>query len=118
MVEGKKNLPGEAENASYPIDVEARLTSLGLYEELEKTKNCIDIMRCIYGILNDAYSLGKDGEPLDPDMVAWIQGIATICEGNENTTEMVFILMLRLYKAYAQGREDGEREGGSETWAN
>ena len=30
MVEGKKNLPGEAENATYPIDVEVMLTSLGL----------------------------------------------------------------------------------------
>lgn len=40
MVEGKKNLPGEAESVSYPIDVEVRLSSLGLYEELEKTKNC------------------------------------------------------------------------------
>lgn len=118
MVEGKKNLPGEAENASYPIDVEARLTSLGLYEELEKAKNNVEIMRCIYEMLNIAYSLGKDGEPFAPDMVARIQGLATICEGDENTTEMVFILILRLYKAYAQGREDGDREGGSETWAS
>lgn len=111
MVEGKKNLPGEAESASYPIDVEARLTSLGLYEELEKTKNCIDIMRCIYGILNDAYSLGKDGEPLDPDMVARFQGLATIRAGDEKASEIFLTLILRLYKAYAQGREDGDMEG-------
>lgn len=109
MVEGKNNLPGEAESASYPIDVEARLTSLGLYEELEKTKSTIEIMRCIYGTFNTAYSLGKDGEPLPPDMVARIQGLATICEGDENTTEIVFTLILGLYKAYAQGCRDRGR---------
>lgn len=72
MAEGKKNLPGEAEDISYPIDVEARLSSLGLYEELEKAKHCIAIARSIYEMLNTAYSLGKDGEPLEPDMVAQI----------------------------------------------
>ena len=93
---------------SYPIDVEARLTSTGLYEELEKAKNNIGIMRCVYWMLNTAYDLGKNGEPLNPDMVARIQGIATICECDENTSELVFGLILRLYKAYAQGCKDGE----------
>lgn len=106
MVEGKKNLPGEAENTTYPIDVEAMLTSSGLYEELGKIKSSIEIMRCIYGIFNAAYNLGKDGEPLDPDMVTRFQGLATICESNEHTSEIVFTLMLRLYKAYAQGCKD------------
>lgn len=90
MVEGKKNLPGEAESTKYPIDVEARLTSLGLYEKLEKTKNCIKIMRCVYEALNTAYSLGKDGEPLDPDMIARIQVFATSCGSDENTFEIAF----------------------------
>lgn len=109
MVEGKKNLPGEAENVTYPIDVEVMLTNLGLYEELEKTKSTIEIMRCIYGILNTAYSLGKDGEPLDPNMVARFQGLAAISEGEGKTTEIVFTLILRLCKAYAQGcRERGK----------
>ena len=106
MVEGKKNLPGEAENATYPIDVEVMLTSLGLYEELGKIQSTIEIMRCIYGIFNTAYGLGKDGEPLDPDMVTRFQGLATICERDEHTSEIVFALILRLYKAYAQGCKD------------
>lgn len=106
MVEGKKNLPGEAENATYPIDVEVMLTSSGLYEELEKIQNSIEIMRCIYGIFNTAYGLGKDGKPLAPGMVARFQGLATICESNEYTSEIVFTLILRLYKAYAQGCRD------------
>lgn len=117
MAEGKKNLPGETEGMSYPIDVEARLISLGLYEELEKAKNCIEIMRCIYEMFNTACNLGKAGEPLDPDMVARLQGVTTISEGDEKPAGMVFILILRLYKAYAQGWKDGERqEGGGEIW--
>jgi len=117
MVEGKKNLPGEADSTSYPIDVEARLISPGLYEELEKAKNCIEIMRCIYEMFNTAYSLGKAGKPLDLDMVARLQGVATIFAGDEKPAGMVFILILRLYKAYAQGWKNGEKqEGGGETW--
>lgn len=109
MAEGKKNLPSEAESTAFPIDIEAHLTSLGLYEELEKTKNTIEFMRRICEMLNTAYSLGKDGETLAPDMVARLQELAAIFAGDENAAKIVFLLILRLYKAYAQGWQDGKK---------
>lgn len=108
MAEGKKNLPGEAKATKYPIDVEARLTSLGLYEELERTEVLIKIIRRTWAMLNIAYSLGKAGKPLRTNMVATIQGIATVCKDDENITEIVFPLLLKLYEAYVQGRKARE----------
>ena len=110
MVEGKKYLPGEAENETFPIDVEDRLTNLGLYEEKERAENNIEIMRCIYRILNAAYSRGKRGEPLDPDMVARFQGVAAIPDGGEIAAAISQMLILLLYNAYAQGCKDRGNE--------
>lgn len=67
-------------------------------------------MRCIYQMLNTAYSLGKDKKFLDPDMVARIQGLVTICGGDENVPKIVSNLILRIYKAYVQGRQDAEKK--------